>query len=25
MEFAVEFYVNANGRVPVQEFLDELK
>ena len=25
MEFAVEFYVNANGRVPVLEFLDELK
>jgi putative component of toxin-antitoxin plasmid stabilization module len=25
MEFAVEFYVSSNGRVPVQEFLDELK
>jgi phage-related protein len=25
MEFAVEFYVNAGGRSPVQEFLDELK
>jgi phage-related protein len=25
MEFTVEFYVNAGGRVPVQEFLDELK
>ena len=25
MEFAVEFYVNASGRAPVQEFLDELK
>jgi|SRR5208282_2744628 len=25
MEFTVEFYVNAGGRAPVQEFLDELK
>ena len=25
MEFTVEFYVNAGGRSPVQEFLDELK
>ena len=25
MEFTVEFYVNASGRSPVQEFLDELK
>ena len=25
MEFTVEFYVNANGRSPVREFLDELK
>ena len=25
MEFSVEFYVNAAGRSPVQEFLDELK
>ena len=25
MEFAVEFYVNAGGRVPVWEFLDGLK
>ena len=25
MEFGVEFYVNAAGRSPVQEFLDELK
>ena len=25
MEFSVEFYVNANGRSPVREFLDELK
>lgn len=25
MEFTVEFYETANGRVPVQEFLDELK
>jgi len=25
MEFTVEFYVNASGRAPVQEFLDELK
>ncbi len=25
MEFTVEFYVNAAGRTPVQEFLDELK
>jgi hypothetical protein len=25
MEFTVEFYETTNGRVPVQEFLDELK
>lgn len=25
MEFAVEFYETADGRLPVQEFLDELK
>jgi phage-related protein len=25
MEFTVEFYVTANGRSPVQEFLEELK
>lgn len=25
MEFTVEFYVTANGRSPVQEFLQELK
>ena len=25
MEFTVEFYVNASGRSPVREFLDELK
>ena len=25
MEFTVEFYVNASGRSPVQEFLDELR
>ena len=25
MEFTVEFYVNANRRSPVREFLDELK
>jgi phage-related protein len=25
MEFTVEFYVNAAGRSPVQEFLDELQ
>jgi phage-related protein len=25
MEFSVEFYVNAAGRSPVREFLDELK
>ena len=25
MEFTVEFYETVNGRVPVQEFLDELK
>jgi hypothetical protein len=25
MEFAVEFYVSESGRVPVREFLDELK
>jgi phage-related protein len=25
MEFTVEFYVNASGRAPVQEFLDELR
>ena len=25
MEFTVEFYETAQGRVPVQEFLDELK
>ena len=25
MEFSVEFYVNAAGRSPVQEFLDEFK
>jgi phage-related protein len=25
MEFTVEFYVNASGRVPVQEFLEELR
>jgi phage-related protein len=25
MEFTVEFYLNAGGRVPVQEFSDELK
>ncbi len=25
MEFTVEFYVNANGRSPVREFLDKLK
>ena len=25
MEFSVEFYVTAGGRIPVQEFLDELK
>src|ERR1035437_2715139 len=25
MEFTVEFYMNASGRSPVQEFLDELK
>ncbi len=25
MEFSIEFYVNASGRSPVQEFLDELK
>ena len=25
MEFTVEFYETANGRSPVQEFLDELK
>jgi phage-related protein len=24
MEFTVEFYVNLNGRSPVQEFLDQL-
>ena len=25
MEFSVEFYVNAGGRAPVREFLDELR
>jgi len=25
MDFIVEFYVNASGRSPVQEFLNELK
>lgn len=25
MEFTVEFYVTADGKTPVQEFLDELK
>jgi phage-related protein len=25
MDFTVEFYVNASGRSPVEEFLDELK
>ncbi len=25
MEFSVEFYVGAGGRLPVQEFLEELK
>lgn len=25
MEFSVEFYINASGRSPVQQFLDELK
>ncbi len=25
MEFTVEFYVNANGKSPVQEFLDDIK
>ena len=25
MEFTIEFYVTADGRVPVQEFLDALK
>src|SRR4051812_38631776 len=25
MEFTVEFYLNASGRSPVQEFLEELK
>ena len=25
MEFTVEFYINANGRSPVREFLLELK
>ena len=25
MEFTVEFYVNASGRSPAREFLDELK
>ncbi len=25
MEFTVEFYVNANGKCPVQEFLDDIK
>lgn len=25
MEFAVEFYQTASGRLPVQEFLDDLK
>jgi phage-related protein len=25
MDFTVEFYVSSNGRIPVQEFLDELK
>ena len=25
MEFTVEFYVNASGRSPVREFLDELR
>jgi phage-related protein len=25
MEFTVEFYVNAGGRSPVREFLDELR
>jgi phage-related protein len=25
MEFSVEFYINAGGRSPVQQFLDELK
>ena len=25
MEFTIEFYVTAEGRVPVQEFLDALK
>jgi hypothetical protein len=25
MEFTVEFYINPNGRSPVEEFLDELQ
>ena len=25
MEFTIEFYVTAGGRLPVQDFLDELK
>jgi len=25
MEFTLEFYVNANGLSPVQEFLDKLR
>src|SRR2546425_9712528 len=25
MEFTIEFYINASGHSPVQEFLDELK
>ena len=25
MDFTVEFYVSDSGRVPVQEFLEELK
>ena len=25
MEFSVEFFVNASGRLPVQEFLEELR
>ncbi len=25
MEFTIEFYLSANGRSPVQEFLEELK
>jgi phage-related protein len=25
MEFTIEFYVNPSGRIPVQEFLDDLR